>query len=225
MVEVIVLGISSSSREQSNTSILIDAALAGASSVPETESRFLPLREYRMEPCLACDRCPDSGTYCVIDDDMDKIYEQMVEADAIILGSPVHAYTLNARMKTLMERCRPLRLRGLQLKLKVGAAVAVGAGRNQGSEHAIHTLQNFMLTHLMLVVGGVRGAVGIAGVAYREATVQDDSVNHESYGELKTVHSARMLGKRVAVWARVLKEGWAGVDVDNLITHGGLSGE
>lgn len=76
----------------------------------------------------------------------------MVEADGIILGSPVYSADVSAKMKAFLERVGVVVATnpGL-LRHKVGAAVA--AVRRGGGMTTADTMNHFMLNKEMIVVG------------------------------------------------------------------------
>ncbi len=57
--------------------------------------------------CLACYHCqgnPDEPA-CVQDDDMSEIYDKLINADAIIYGSPLYMWSFAAPIKAMFDRC------------------------------------------------------------------------------------------------------------------------
>ena len=218
MICIKILGISSSLRAGSNTSILVNNALKGALTIDGVETKFISLRGKDIKPCIAaCDCCNVNGTYCVQKDDMQEIYEALLWADGMIFGTPVFSQTLNAQMKILMERCKPLEQLEL-LRLKISGAIAVATGRNQGQEYAIHAIQNFFVSNMMLTVGGVRSAIGVSGVATQENTIDKDKFDHGDFGRISSGGNAFLLGKYITTWTKVFKEGSSIVDPKNLFS-------
>jgi multimeric flavodoxin WrbA len=53
--------------------------------------------------CTGCYACKGKGK-CAQKDDMAQILDSMVEADAIVLATPVYFYTMCAQMKTVIDR-------------------------------------------------------------------------------------------------------------------------
>ena len=50
--------------------------------------------------------CNDNGyTACSQKDDAPEILEKMVQADVIVMATPVYFYTMNGQLKTLIDRC------------------------------------------------------------------------------------------------------------------------
>jgi multimeric flavodoxin WrbA len=89
-----VLGIFGSPRRGGNTEILLEEALKGAEK-EGAEVERLHLTDFAITPCKECHGCDKTGN-CVILDDMQKIYPKLLEADVIILASPIFFYGLTA---------------------------------------------------------------------------------------------------------------------------------
>ena len=81
-----------SPREKGNSNVLADRAAAGALEAgAEVESVYLHGLDIR--PCDGCDLCKENGEFCVIDDDMQSLYPKLLEADAMLLASPIYWFT------------------------------------------------------------------------------------------------------------------------------------
>ncbi|MFQ9975757.1 MAG: flavodoxin family protein [Butyricicoccus sp.] len=80
----------------------------------------------KVHPCMACYHCLDNGTLrCVQDDDgVNEIIAKCIEADGIVLASPVYHGGIAGGMKCVLDRL--ILAAGCgdnQLKHKVGAAL------------------------------------------------------------------------------------------------------
>jgi putative NADPH-quinone reductase len=104
-----VVGIASSPREGGNSERLLDRFLEGAA---KCGAEITKLRASRLDiaPCRSCDQCHVDGT-CAVDDDAQKVREQLVAADIIVLASPVYYAGLPSQAKALIDRCQPLWVR------------------------------------------------------------------------------------------------------------------
>jgi len=101
-----ILGIAGSPRRGGNTDLLLEQAMAGARAAGgETES--IVLQGLNNSPCRHCDCCIKSGQ-CVIDDNMQRIYTSLREADRLIIASPVYFMCLTAQTKIMIDRCQAL---------------------------------------------------------------------------------------------------------------------
>ena len=58
----------------------------------------------RSRPCLGCYYCASHGGECVRRDDMADLLQQMIDADVIVLASPVYFYSINAQLKAVIDR-------------------------------------------------------------------------------------------------------------------------
>ncbi len=116
-----VIGISGSPTKDSNTDALIKAVL-GATG---TETEFIKLSEIKVGPCIACMKCVYTNE-CVINDDFKWLSRKVMEADAIVVGSPTYYGSASAFMKAFIERLYSKRHIKLLMRGKIAATVAVG---------------------------------------------------------------------------------------------------
>ena len=58
----------------------------------------------KLSGCLGCNACYRNGGACVQKDDMEEIRAKMLDADIIVLASPIYFYSMTAQMKTLIDR-------------------------------------------------------------------------------------------------------------------------
>lgn len=98
-----VLIISGSPRKGGNSDLLCDEFLRGAAEAGNQVEKIF-LREKEIHYCNACARCRENGGNCIIADDMAEIQEKMKIADVIVMASPVYFYSIDAQMKTLIDR-------------------------------------------------------------------------------------------------------------------------
>jgi multimeric flavodoxin WrbA len=88
----------------------------------------IPLRDKSIAPCDGCQGCIKTGK-CVIEDDVQEIYEKMLESEGIIWATPVYFWSMTGQTKTLMDRTYALLFPKLQLSNKVGGLVVVATNR------------------------------------------------------------------------------------------------
>lgn len=130
-----VLGIMGSPRKKSNTDLLLDEALRGAKEAG-AEVEKLVVTSLEIAPCAEYYGCFKDGE-CVIKDDMQMVYQKLVEADVVILASPIFFYAVTAQAKSLIDRSQAIWARKHHLHWTVGrpgrkgAFIAVGATKGQ----------------------------------------------------------------------------------------------
>ena len=133
-----VLGIFGSPRKGGNTELLLEELLKGAEKEGASVER-LYLSDFTIIPCKECHGCDNTGS-CVILDDMEKIYPKLLEADVVILASPIFFYGVTAWAKALIDRSQALWARkyllkdpsfGREGKKRKGFFISVGATKGQ----------------------------------------------------------------------------------------------
>jgi multimeric flavodoxin WrbA len=133
-----VLALFGSPRRGGNTEILLEEALKGTEA-EGAEIERLYLTDLKITPCTECHGCDSTGD-CVILDEMQKIYPKLLEADIIILASPIFFYGVTAWAKTLIDRSQALWAKkylvndpsmGKKGKRRKGFFISVGATKGQ----------------------------------------------------------------------------------------------
>ena len=163
-----VLAINGSPRKNGNTKLVIERVFHPLQEAG-IETEFFQLGGKPVHGCTACGKCRQvkDGRCHIKNDTINLAIEKMLEADAIILGSPVYFADVSTEMKALIDVAGYVtRGNGHLLKRKIGAGVL--AVRRGGQLHAFETLNNFFLISQMIVpgssywnfaVGGPEGAV------------------------------------------------------------------
>jgi multimeric flavodoxin WrbA len=118
-----------------NTALLLDEALKGAKQQGADIDKII-VDKLDIQPCREYYGCEKDGK-CVIKDDMDSIYQKLLDADRVILASPMFFYGLTSQVKALIDRCQALWVRKHVLQLmppdgnRKGAFIAVGATKGK----------------------------------------------------------------------------------------------
>lgn len=102
-----VLGINGSPRKQWNTATLVEKALEGATSAG-AETEIINLYSQTFKGCLSCFACKRKGSktngLCAVRDELTMILRKALDADAIIIGSPVYDSYPSAYVRAFLER-------------------------------------------------------------------------------------------------------------------------
>jgi multimeric flavodoxin WrbA len=179
------LGILGSPRKEGNTGFLLNEMLKEAKS-QGVEVEKITIADYQISPCQECYKCADTGN-CVIDDGMQEIYPKLLEADWVILASPIFFYGVTAQTKTLIDRAQALWSRKYLLKQifrpnRKGIFVSVGGTRGDNLFNgAILTVKYFF------------DAIGIeysGDLLFRSIDRKGDVKNHTA-----ALRGAREMGK------------------------------
>jgi multimeric flavodoxin WrbA len=157
---VLVVGVMGSPRSNGNSDRLLDAALKGARGAGAEVVR-VALQSLDFAPCDACGRCEGGGA-CVINDDMDRLYDLFDSLDALLVASPIYFSGLTAQTKSMVDRCHCLWVReerGLgpigKGRKRFGAFLTVGADQRPRFDIAISQIKAFYNTINVEYVGEV----------------------------------------------------------------------
>ena len=144
-----VLAIYGSPRKNGNSAIMLNEALSELEDIAEIHKIYL--HDLNIAGCGYCRECHDTGV-CVIEDDMQIVYKELLWAEVIIIATPSQFSDVSADVKKMMERtwC----MKGL-LRNKIGGYVISG---RRYIESTMNTLHAFMLRHRMIL--GETGALG-----------------------------------------------------------------
>ena len=176
-----VLGIMGSPRRQSNTEILLDKALEGARE-GGAEVEKVVVSELKVSPCREIYACHEDGN-CPMKDDMQWLYEKLLEADHIALASPIFFYGLTSQAKAIVDRCQALWMRKYVLgmgkednRIRRGVFISVGATRGERLfDGAVLTVKYFFDAIGVRYAGAllVRGIDGKAQIKEHPTALQD----------------------------------------------------
>ena len=156
-----VIAFNGSGRKDGNTAILLNVVL-GELSKEGIETELIQIAGKAPQGCIACYKCFDNkDRKCTVTTDrLNEYLGKMIEADGILLGSPVYFADATAGIKALIERCGMVSTaNGGLFKRKVGAAVA--AVRRAGAIRTFDTLNHLFQHQQMIVVGSSYWNVGM----------------------------------------------------------------
>lgn len=174
-----ILGIVGSGREGGNTEILVNEALLAAKDAGADELKIIKLANKKIDPCDGCESCAITGN-CRINDDMQQLYQEILDADGIILGSPVYFWNMSGQTKIFIDRTLPF-VHKRRLRNKIGGAVVVSA--RAGCSNTFLGINSFFIIHRIRIAGGA--------ICYGEK--KGDAINDE-----RGIREVRGLGKMIA---------------------------
>ena len=89
-----VLILSGSPRKGGNSDLLCDEFMRGAKESGNNVTK-INVASKKIAPCHACYFCGEHGGECVYKDDMAEILQAMIDADVLVLASPVYFYSID----------------------------------------------------------------------------------------------------------------------------------
>jgi len=163
-----ILAINGSPRAKGNTALAL-AEMGRVFEAEGMEMETVHIGGSMIRGCMACGGCSrNKNERCVIPNDpTNDVIQKMKEADAIILGSPVHYAGIGGTMKSFCDRAFYVaQSNGAMFAGKVGASVV--AARRTGGSMAWQGL-NFYLTISQMPVAAASYWSVVHGAAPGEA--------------------------------------------------------
>lgn len=170
-----VLGICGSPRISGNTEYFINVALKEIGN-QGLDTEIVRLGEKEVKPCKGCYGCVKARKCIQEGDDFEEIFNKMLKADGIIVGSPVYNSSVTANIKALLDRAgfvsrwmansmkeksESYGWKGTAFSGKVAAPITVA--RRAGQNFAFAQLLLSLTVNDFIVVGSHYWNVGVAG--------------------------------------------------------------
>lgn len=169
-----VLILSGSPRKGGNSDLLCDEFARGAREAGhDVEKIFIASKH--IAPCRGCYYCSEHGGKCVQDDGMAEILQKMIDADVLVLASPVYFYSVSGQLKAVIDRTVA---RWEEVKDKEMYYIVTMADKEEGS--AATTLA-CMHGYAECVDGAREMGKIIAGGVYERGAVKDKPAMREAY--------------------------------------------
>jgi len=163
-----ILGINGSPRgKNSRTLMLVNALLDGVKE-RGAETELVDIGALDIQYCIGCQVCYAEGE-CIQQDDLSDVWEKMVSADGIVLGSPVYINGVTVQLKTMIDRLADA-IHCQMLVGKYGCTVSTAGG--SGISEVLHYMSYFLNELGVVTVGEVGVAIGQDSGALESAIVE-----------------------------------------------------
>lgn len=170
-----ILVLSSSPRPGGNSDTLCDEFMRGAAENGNQVEKIF-LNDKTIHCCTGCSVCSRDGKPCPQKDDAAPIIGKMLDADIIVMATPVYFYAMSAQMKILIDRCCGLytRMTGKEFYF-----LATAAEDNPGIMDRI--VANFRGFLDCLDNPVIKGTLFCGGVWHTGEIKEKPSVLHDAY--------------------------------------------
>jgi multimeric flavodoxin WrbA len=166
-----ILGICGSLREESNTNKLVKKVVESTGC----EHELIYLAGKDIKPCTGCAHCMMNDGECAIKDDMQPLYEKIINADALVVGSPTYFLDVSGAVKCFIDRNMALYYRGIGPDAEIAVlgkrplfgkpAVSITTVAGGGHERTKETLKMFLdYCHKMKLVAELAEPIGMNDV-------------------------------------------------------------
>ena len=168
-----VLILSGSPRKNGNSDLLCDEFMKGAIEAGHQVEK-IRVADKNIGYCRACYGCKGTGV-CVIKDDMTEVLQKMIDADVLVLASPVYFYSIDAQLKTVIDRSVA---RWLEVKDKELYYIMTAA---DGEKASMETTLACFRGYADCVEGAKEMGVIYGAGVYEAGEVKDTKAMQEAY--------------------------------------------
>lgn len=188
-----IVGLSASPQRGASEAILEKALVAARAVDDRIETIPLTMRGKKILPCNDCKYCKRNKTWCIIKDDMQPIFNELLRADALLVVSPVYVMSATPQLHAFCSRMRPaMHVFPGVFRNKFVAAAAVGGTRNGGQEITISDVNNLFMTRSMNVVSNETGYYAGAKIWSKDSGAEGALSDEDG------ISSAEKLGAKLA---------------------------
>lgn len=161
-----ILILQGSPRLKGNTCAMVEAFCTGANKAGHNIS-VINVFEKQIGDCRACEYCHGKGHgQCIQKDGMQDIYPLLLNADMLVLASPVYYHGISGQLKCAIDRFYACAYPARPPKLKK-AALLLNSGAPNVYEGAIYSFNNDFIGYLGLKNMGIFTACGPISPARR----------------------------------------------------------
>ena len=175
-----VIAFNGSPRKNANTLVAINTVFEQLHS-ENIETKIIDLYKYKIQGCIGCMGCArNQNKACVLQDDFNSIFSEMIEADGVIVGSPVYVSNMTGVTKCFIERAGLVaKVNNNLLDRKVGASVV--AVRRGGACPTFSAINYFFLICGMMVPGS---SYWNFGMGLQPGEIVNDAEGMETFKKL-----------------------------------------
>lgn len=202
-----ILAICASPRKSGNTEAYLNMALKEAEAAG-AETRMIWLGDKQIRGCSGCYGCIEKKT-CVIEDDFQAVFAEMLRADGILIGSPVYHASITAELKALLDRAgfsgrwakNEMAEKDNSYTWSTGAfsgkvMAPVTVARRAGQNFAFAQILLWAACNDFVIVGNTYWNVGVAGKGgARDAEEDTEGVGIMQGLSKRMIHTIRCLRK------------------------------
>ncbi|MEF2113876.1 flavodoxin family protein [Clostridium frigoriphilum] len=160
-----VMGFIGSPRKKGNTAWIVNKILEGAKE-EGAETKVWAFNDLDIKPCQGCLGCHNGDGGCVICDDMQKLYEELKDVDALVLGSPVYMGQMSAQAKIFVDRLSATNHPRFYPQFKERAAIKMILVFDQGNPDSslFQTYYDYMKKMFQMLEFDVKDVVVVNGM-------------------------------------------------------------
>lgn len=108
------------------------------------EDKLISLADKSINYCLGCNACiNDLEGYCILEDDMQELYEDILKSDKVIIATPVYMNHITGILKNVIDRFNPFSNHEELLKGKKFYIIAIGQMDEKENEEIAENIKEY----------------------------------------------------------------------------------
>ncbi len=113
------------------------------SDLKSEDDKIISLADKNINYCRGCSSCiKELENFCVIKDDMQEIYENMIKSDKIIIASPIYMNHITGILKNVIDRLNPFSCHG-NLNGKKVYLITIGQMSEEENEEIAFSIKQY----------------------------------------------------------------------------------
>ena len=114
------------------------------SDLKEEKDILFSLSDKKINYCLGCGACENSlENFCVLKDDMQELYFNMVQTDKIIIATPIYMNHITGILKNVIDRWNPYSSHNELLEGKTIYVITIGQIGEKENKEVANRIQNY----------------------------------------------------------------------------------
>lgn len=131
-----ILYINGSNRKRNCSKILND--------LKDKDDKLIELADKSINYCLGCNVCMNElENYCVIEDNMKEIYEEILNTDKIVIATPIYMNHITGILKNVIDRFNPFSWHDDLLRGKTIYIITVGQMNEEENKDIIVNIKEY----------------------------------------------------------------------------------
>lgn len=144
------------------------------------EDKEIALAGKNIQYCLGCCKCSEKlETYCVLQDDMKEIYDNIVKANKIIIITPIYMNHITGILKNVIDRFNPYMSHPEMLEGKTVYVITVGQIEEKENEEIANNIKAYFES-----VGDFMKFQAVFLRNFSSGEEDDVTKNYENYKEM-----------------------------------------
>jgi multimeric flavodoxin WrbA len=134
-----VLALNGSPNKNGNSAHLLESFVSCAGNKGAEVARY-DLNNMNIKPCQGCNACKNDMTgFCVMKDDMARLYEELRKSDLLVVSTPVYFGETSAQVKVFIDRLFALYKPSFEMKITFPKKAAVLFAHDAGMDSEFFT--------------------------------------------------------------------------------------